>query len=200
MSWFSLTVENKTKENKHQWSGKGDGEILHAWFLQLLFWLSGMEIFVMWGIVTYQQYFSGFFQFSFPEISGFKRKAASANTALVAALPVPLEGLVSLLGASHTWPFLYEVALKKHRWPQNSTVHATAHPRFTAQSFFGCANLERAARGDSGDWGGRGDGARGDGPRRDSGTAREAERGSITPIFYPPFPRGRGDVLLVSQI
>lgn len=107
MSWFSLAVESKTEENKNQWRGKGDGEILHTWFPQPLFWLSGMGIFVIWGIVTYQQYFSGFFQFSFPEISGFQRKAASANKAL-AAEPVPVGGLLSLLGAFHTWPFLYK--------------------------------------------------------------------------------------------
>lgn len=55
------------------------------------FWLGlpGMGIFVTWGIVTYQQYFSGFFQFPFPEIPRFKRKEASTNTALGAAVPIP---------------------------------------------------------------------------------------------------------------
>lgn len=58
------------------------------------FWLglSGMGIFMTRGIVAYQQYFSGFFQFPFPEIPGFKRKEASANTALGAAMLITLGG------------------------------------------------------------------------------------------------------------
>lgn len=70
-------------------------------------------IFVMWRIfvifvIAYQQYFSGFFQLPFPEIPGFKRKAASANPALAAAVPA--------LGASPAWCFLHFFTkwLKKH--------------------------------------------------------------------------------------
>lgn len=98
------------------------------------FWLglSGMRIFMTWGIVTYQQYFSGFFQFPFPEIPGFKRKEASASTALGAAMSIPfLGGIVSLLGAFCTWLFLYNVVLRNHYCPQKSAVHATVRPGFT---------------------------------------------------------------------
>lgn len=100
-----------------------------------------------WGIVTYQQYFSGFFQLPFPEIPRFKRKEASANTALGAAMPRSLGRLVSLPGAVCMWPLLYKVVLKQHHWLQKSAVYVIEHPVFTDQSLLGCASLERAAQG-----------------------------------------------------
>lgn len=82
------------------------------------FWLGPLTtgIFVTEGMITYQQYFSGFFKLPFPEIPGFKRKAASANPALAAAMPALR--ILSLLGAFCTWPFLYKVAQEASLGPK----------------------------------------------------------------------------------
>lgn len=68
-------------------------------------------------MITYQQYFSGFFQFPLPEIPGFKRKAASANPALAAAMPT-LWGYFPCLVHFARGHF-FTKWLKKNRWPQN---------------------------------------------------------------------------------